>query len=139
MGNNTRRSSLLLLLGESKAASCPLKQNLTLWTRLKMTLSSGPNHVQILKQKFTQSLGLPFQDLLPESVIKEALADEKLNEQQRLFDPFVTLWAFLSQVLAPDKSCHNAVSRVIAWLASEHAEIPSEDTSAYCQARKRNP
>lgn len=45
----------------------------------------------------------------------------------------------MSQVLDPDKSCHNAVSRVISWLASENAEIPSDDTSAYCQARNRLP
>lgn len=38
-----------------------------------------------------------------------------------------------------DKTCHNTVSRVIAWLATENAEIPSEDTSAYCQARKKLP
>lgn len=104
-----------------------------------MSTSTLPSRVQILKQKFTQSIGLPFQDLLPESTIKEALAAEKIKYRRRLFDPFVTLWTFLSQVLDADKSCHNAVSRVIAWLASENAEIPSEDTSAYCQARKRLP
>ncbi len=36
-----------------------------------------------------------------------------------------------------DKTCHNAVSRIIAWLAGEGLEIPSEDNSGYCQARKR--
>ena len=80
---------------------------------------------------------LPFRDLLPESTIQEALDAEKIKYRRRLFDPFVTLWAFLSQVLDTDKSCHNAVSRIIAWLSSAGAEIPSEDTSAYCQARKR--
>ena len=84
-------------------------------------------------------MGLPFQDLLPESTIEEILQELKIKYRQRLFDPFVTLWAFLSQVLDTDKSCHNAVSRVIAWLAAEDAEIPSVDTSAYCQARKRLP
>lgn len=102
-----------------------------------MSVSTLPNRVQILKQKFTKSLGLPFQDLLPESIIAEALEVEKIKYRRRLFDPFVTLWAFLSQVLDPDKSCHNAVSRVITWLAAENAQIPSEDTTAYCQARKR--
>lgn len=38
-----------------------------------MTLSTSPNRVQILKQKFTQSFGLPFQDLLRESSITTAL------------------------------------------------------------------
>ena len=83
--------------------------------------------------------GLPFPDLLPESIIKEALQSEKIKYCPRLFDPFVTFWTFLSQVLDADKSCQNAVSRVIAWLASESAEIPSPDTSAYCQARQRLP
>ena len=77
------------------------------------------NRVQILKQKFANSLGLPFRDLLPESTIIEALAAENITYRIRLFDPFVTLWTFLSQVLDTDKSCANAVSRVIAWLASE--------------------
>lgn len=80
-----------------------------------MTFSTIANRVKILKQKFNQSLGLPFRDLLPESTIQQALEAEKVKYRQRLFDPFVTLWAFLSQVLAVDKSCHNAVSRVIAW------------------------
>jgi len=56
-----------------------------------------------------------------------------------VFDPFVTLWVFLSQVLDIDKSCHNAVSRVIAYLVGESQEIPSTDPSAYCQARSRLP
>ncbi|RUS92551.1 IS4 family transposase [Chroococcidiopsis cubana SAG 39.79] len=51
----------------------------------------------------------------------------------------VTLWAFLSQVLDTDKTCHNAVSKIIAYLAGEGVEIPSTDTSAYCQARSRLP
>lgn len=99
-----------------------------------MSISTLPNRVQILKQKFTRSIGLPFQDLLSESTIQEVLKAEKIKYRQRLFSPFVTLWAFLSQVLDTDKSCHNAVSRVIAWLACVDAEIPSEDTSAYRHA-----
>lgn len=104
-----------------------------------MTIPTLPNRVQILKQKFTQSLGLPFRDLLPTSTIQEALDAEKIKYRCRLFDPFVTIWAFLSQVLNTDKTCHKAVSRIIAWLAGVDAEIPSEDTSAYCQARQRLP
>jgi hypothetical protein len=43
------------------------------------------------------------------------------------------------EVLDPDHSCQNAVSRIIAYLASEGLETPSENTSAYCQARKKIP
>lgn len=98
-----------------------------------------PNRVKILKEKFTQSLGLPFQDLLPEQTIHQAIDELQIKYRRRLFDPFVTLWAFLSQVLDVDKSCHNTVSRMIAYLVSQGVEIPSTDTSAYCQARARLP
>ena len=95
--------------------------------------------VQILKNKFNSSLGLPFKELLPTSVIEQALSELNIRYYRRLFDPIVTLWAFLSQVLDTDKSCHNAVSKIIAYLAGLGAEIPSTDTSAYCQARSRLP
>lgn len=104
-----------------------------------MTITTVPNRVKILKDKFTQSLGLPFQELLPESEIQKIIEELQIKYRCRLFDPFVTLWAFLSQVLDVDKSCHNAVSRVIAYLVNEGGKIPSTDSSAYCQARSRLP
>ncbi|MHC5894634.1 IS4 family transposase [Nostoc sp.] len=94
---------------------------------------------QCVSPKFNQSLGLPFKELLPESVIRLAISEVKIKYKKRLFDPFITLWAFLSQVLDSDKTCHNAVSKIIAHLAESEVEIPSTDTSAYCQARARLP
>ncbi|MGV0107477.1 hypothetical protein NSTCB13_06361 [Nostoc sp. DSM 114160] len=44
-----------------------------------MSIPNIPNRVQILKQKFTNSLGLPFQDLLPESTIREILQELKIK------------------------------------------------------------
>ncbi|PSB42770.1 IS4 family transposase [Cyanosarcina cf. burmensis CCALA 770] len=70
---------------------------------------------------------------------RRSIDELQIQYRCRLFDPFVTLWAFLSQVLDVDKSCHNAVSRVIAYLVNEGVEIPSTDSSAYCQARSRLP
>jgi hypothetical protein len=97
------------------------------------------NRVTILKDKFNRSLGLPFKELLPESVIRQAIWELEIKYKQRLFDPIVTLWAFLSQVLDSDKTCHNAVSKIIAYFTQSGVEIPSTDTSAYCQARLRLP
>ncbi len=54
-----------------------------------------------------------------------------------VFTPVVTVWAFLSQVLEPDKSLRNAVSRVITWLTAAGATLPSSDTGAYSKARSR--
>jgi hypothetical protein len=98
-----------------------------------------PKSVEILKQKFANSVGLPFQELLPESEIVEALATEKVKYRNRLFNPIITLWAFLSQVLDTDKSLQNAVSRIIAWLAAAGEAIPTADTGGYSKARKRLP
>nr|WP_242053924.1 IS4 family transposase [Nostoc sp. FACHB-888] len=84
--------------------------------------------------------------MLPESVIRLAISELKIKYKKRLFDPIITLWAFLSQVLDNDKTCHNAVSKIIAHLAESEVEVPSlrdaprtTDTSAYCQARARLP
>ena len=41
-----------------------------------MRIRSIGNRVDILKQKFKHSLGLPFREVLPESLFEEALAAE---------------------------------------------------------------
>ena len=55
--------------------------------------------VQILKREFSNSIGLPFTELLPEAWITETMNELKIKYRCRIFDPIVTLWAFLSQVL----------------------------------------
>jgi len=95
------------------------------------------NPVAILRQKFAQSIGLPFADVLSESDIESALEDEGVTYRKRLFCPIVTLWAWISQVLDKDKSCKKAVSRVISYLVAEGMTPPSTDTGAYCKARAR--
>ena len=97
------------------------------------------NRAEILKQKFTQSLGLPFCELLPQAEIEQVLAEENVYYRNCLYTPVVTVWAFLSQVLEPDKSMRKVVSRVIAWLSSTEAKLPSSDTGAYSKARSRLP
>ncbi|NER26032.1 MAG: IS4 family transposase [Symploca sp. SIO1C2] len=104
-----------------------------------MSRSRVPNRAQILKEKFRLSVGLPFREFLPQAYLEQQLTELSIKYRNRLFNPIVTLWAFLSQVLDVDKSCHHALSRVIAWLSTENVEIPSTSTSAYCQARKRLP
>ena len=97
------------------------------------------HHVKDIKRKLAHSLGLPFQEMLPEAIIQEAIRAEGITYRKRLFWPAVTVWMFLSQTLDKDKSCENAVSRVIAWLSSQKASLPSSDPSGYCQARQRLP
>ena len=94
-------------------------------------------NVSILREKLSKSIGLPFTDLLPESFLQSVLREEKVRYRKRLFCPIVTLWTWTSQVLDADKSCKNAVSRVVSYLIASGKEAPSTNTSAYCQARAR--
>ena len=82
---------------------------------------------------------LPFHEVLNESMVREALAAEGVKYNLSIFTPFVTLCAFLSQVLDPDHSCRAAVARVIVWMAIHGRKPCSEHTGAYCDARQRLP
>ncbi len=96
-----------------------------------------PNRADILKQKFQDSLALPFEQVLSEALIEKVLAEQGVTYRRTLYTPMVTLWAWMSQILDVDKSLSNAVTRVIAWLAAAKQEIPSADTGAYSKARQR--
>jgi hypothetical protein len=54
-----------------------------------------------------------------------------------LFTPALTLWAWLSQVVAADKSCAAACVRVSVLLLALGRPKWSEDTGCYCRARPR--
>jgi hypothetical protein len=97
------------------------------------------SQIKVLTQQFNSSVGLPFQEILKEEFLENILADLKIKYRNRIFNPIVTLWAFLSQVLEADPSCHKAVSRIIAQLQVAGEEAPSTNNSAYCQARERLP
>ena len=94
---------------------------------------------QVLIQQFTSGIGLPFQELLKKEIIEEILQEIGVKYKSRIYNPIVIVWSFLSQVLDPDHSCQNAVSRIISYLASEGLKTPSENTSAYYQTRKKLP
>jgi len=105
----------------------------------KHTASTMPNRAAILKQKFQDSIALPFEQVLPEAVIQQVLVEQGVSYRQTLYTPIVVVWAWMSQVLDSDKSLSNALCRVIAWLAAAGEEIPSADTGGYSKARLRLP
>jgi hypothetical protein len=95
------------------------------------------NRAEILKQQFNQSVGLPWQDILPASRIEEILVEENVQYRNSVYTPIVTLWALLTQVLDPDKSLSNAVKRITAWVGAAGGKCPCPDTGAYSKARQR--
>lgn len=94
---------------------------------------------EILKQKFQNSVALPFEPVLPETVMQQVLCEQEVKYRQTLYTPMVVVWAWLSQVLDADKSLSNAVKRVITWLATTGEKLPSSDTGGYSKARQRLP
>ena len=83
--------------------------------------------------------GLPFADLLSGEQIQMVLNTLNYSYRKRLYDPFVTLSAFLSQMISKNKSCEAAVCRVLFDLAYQEQAFPSPETTSYVQARQRLP
>jgi phage gp36-like protein len=103
------------------------------------TPSPRPRQVKQRRQQFQQTVDLPFAQLLDHDTIQQALREEQVFFRDRLFSPFVTLWVFLSQVLAADQCCRAALTRFCAWRAAQQLPPCSPDPSAYCRARGRLP
>ena len=105
--------------------------------RTKVSVSS---HVQSECQALDGSAGLPFQHLLSGQRVVAALERAGIEYRDRIYTPLITLWAFLSQVVAgKDPSCEAAVSRVLVERVARGQPACSPDTSSYCEARSRLP
>lgn len=83
--------------------------------------------------------GLPFGELLRAEQVARALTTLGIEFRERIYEPIVTLWAFLSQVLSADHSCRDAVGRVLAWRVAQGKSPCSTETTSYCEARQRLP
>ena len=92
-----------------------------------------------VRARFARGQGLPFADSLSELSILDALNEHGVKYRDRVFTPVTTIWGFLSQVLAEDHSCRDAVSRIIAHRASAGLTVCSPNTASYCNARARIP
>jgi hypothetical protein len=90
---------------------------------------------------FAQDQDLPLADVLSEADVVRIFAEEKVSFGQlahSFWTPALTLWAFLWQVLSPDKSCRQVVANVLMSFALSH-EPENIDTSLYCRARAKLP
>src|SRR5207249_8786925 len=92
-----------------------------------------------LKSEFDRAPALPFSELLTESRIANVFNELNVLYRDRIYPPCVTLWVFLSQVLAEDHSCRNAVARLLAFRTQQGLGSCSTETGSYCQARRRLP
>lgn len=76
---------------------------------------------------------------LAPSHVTPVMTQEGVVGRNRLFPPHLTLWTFLLQVLSPDGSCREALSRLRPWMIA-HGHTPcAPHTGSDCKARKRLP
>jgi hypothetical protein len=98
----------------------------------------------LVSRSFLWQPGLPFAAALSEEGIAQAVADEGIDfagspesQDEVVYTPAVTLWAFLSQMLHADeqRSCLAAVARAaVLWVAlGKH--VCASNSGAYCRAR----
>ena len=102
-----------------------------------------PQRLLLVRTSFLQKPGLAFADVLSEERIQQAFDEENVafaQEDDEVYTPAVTLWAFLSQVLFKDeqRSCAAAVGRVVVLLVALGKEL-SDNTGADCRARAKLP
>ena len=100
----------------------------------------------LVSRSFLAQPGLPFADALPEDRIEQAFAEEEIafasphaDEDDLVYTPAVTLWAFLSQMLYGDeqRSCLAAVARVAVLWAALGKQVCASNSGAYCRARAK--
>jgi hypothetical protein len=87
-----------------------------------------------------------FEQTLQVQVIRELYRAARKTYYERLLPPLLILWGFIFQRLNADHSCDAAWSLLSSeniqarfGVQKERGELPSESTSAYCQARQRLP
>ena len=95
--------------------------------------------INFLRRQFLQDEDLPFTNVLSEQMVSQALTAAGVACNDCIYQPLMTLWVFLSQVLSADHSCRAAVARLIAHRCSQGQSKCSAETGAYCIARKRLP
>lgn len=101
-----------------------------------------PQQFRLVLDSLLQKPGLPFAESLSEEAIERAFEEEGVvfaQEDEEIYTPALTLWAFLSQMLFKDeqRSCLAAVSRIIVLLMSLGRKPCSDNTGAYCRARAK--
>jgi putative transposase len=90
---------------------------------------------------FAQDQDLPLAEVLTEADVAQIFAEENVsfgNLARSFWTPAITLWAFLWQVIGPDKSCRQAVANVMMSLALTY-DPDNIDTGLYCRARAKLP
>ena len=103
------------------------------------TVPSSRDQFRALRDQLQNQPGLPFLDLLCPRLVAEIARQCHHQWRNRIYTPWITLSLFLSQVLADDQSCTEAVDRFQKYRADRGLDPVATQTGSYCEARDRLP
>ncbi|MCD0463181.1 IS4 family transposase [Roseiconus lacunae] len=92
-----------------------------------------------LQSKFRSASELVREFLLPNAEVLTICEELGHEFRDRVFNPMITVWMFVTQTISADKSCQKAVARLNAWRVASGLRKVSSETTSYCKARCRLP
>ncbi len=98
--------------------------------------TDSPADVQ-RKLKTAASLCVDF--LLPKIEVMQICEEIGHKFRDRTYNPATVVWMFITQVLSPDHSCQQAVTRLNVWRVARGLTKVSSETTACCKTRGRLP
>lgn len=93
--------------------------------------------VEWFRKQYAQHGELPFSNVLSKKLVLDTLRSLGGRYYDSLYNPVVTLWIFLSQVISADRSLAAAVEGFLAWRLSQGLSACSTNTGGYSRARSR--
>jgi hypothetical protein len=103
--------------------------------------TNAPSRSQFdpVRDQLDQDQGLPFLKLLSRPLVEASCRHCDHTWRQRVYNPWITLGLFLSQILSDDHSCDDAVDRFQKYRYDQGLPSVSPETTSYCEARQRLP
>ena len=93
--------------------------------------------VEWLCKQYAQYGDLPFSNVLSKKLVLETLGSVGGRYYDSLYNPVVTLWIFLTQMISADRSMAAAVEGFLGWRLSQGLSACSTNTGGYSRARGR--
>src|SRR5436309_447361 len=92
-----------------------------------------------LRTRLRHQEGLPFLNLLSQPPVEAACRHCGHQWRKRIYNPWIALSIFPSQVLSDDHSCDDAVDRFQKLRYDQGLPAVGTETGSYCEARGRLP
>jgi putative transposase len=106
---------------------------------VQSTKAPSRSRFDSVRNHLDQAQGLPFLKLLSRPLVEASCRHSNHTWRQRVYNPWITLSLFLSQVLSDDHSCDDAVDRFQKYRYDQGLPSVSPETTSYCEARQRLP